>query len=906
MERPRLDPEALGALNALLGQALELAPSDRQAWVDGLASVDPELVARLRLLLDRVEEGSDALLDTLPRISAPRGISDAPKDSWSAGHEVGPYRLAELLGEGGMGSVWRAERTDGILDRPVALKLPHPFGNSSELTDRLAREREILASLSHPHIARLYDAGMTSGGQPYLALELIEGLPIVKFADAKGLAVRERVQLFVGVTRAVAYAHAQLVVHRDIKPSNILVGEDGRARLLDFGVAKLLEDRDQPDITQGRRPPFTLAYASPEQLRGETLGVATDIYSLGVVLYELLCGARPYRSEGPGGQALEYSILNSEPERPSQLVSSSSLKGDVDAIVLMALSKSPQDRYASAEAFGDDLERYLAGLPVRARPDHATYRLKKFVRRNRGSVLAAAVVLASIVAGATTALWQASVAVAEKQRAEAVQEFIASVFLDADPYGAEHGAVSATGLLHQAETRLEDRFRDRPELRAELQEIIGVSLLALEDYERAKALLARSYDEARRALGETHPKTLTLRISLASARRRVSETDGLARELEAISDALRRSPQAPPALWRQVLIIGTHLAIDEGRYAEAHAQAQAAHALSESIHGAETLPAVETASLRAVAYLFGASPAVGLASAQKAFLLAQKVLADAPRHPLHLDARASYARALIDQGRYAEGEPLLQGVVDDARAIFGPDCEMAGYFSGDLAEAASALGHFDKALVHAETTVRIIETLTGTASYASAAAWGRRGMVHLEARRPQAAVEELGRSQGLLGHILDSDHAKSRLARARLALALAQRGDHVEALETAAPLEVGLKAGTAEVQRLVGAAWRRVGRSQTAREALEEALERVEDGPRPEWERAYALVELGLVHLDLESFEEAEARLQEALQLLNRLVQRKTPEWAEVQAGLGRVALARGDLDAARGRLKDA
>src|SRR6266699_1145355 len=344
----------------------------------------PQMALMSRLLdeaLPLVGEGGLAgALDAGARSDLDR-IGSGPRP----GEIVGPYRVIRLLGEGGMAEVWLAERADGAFKRDVALKLPVLLRLREDLASRFARERDILAALEHPNIARLYDAGVSSNGLPYLAMEYVAGEPLTDWCDAHQLAIRERVRLFLQVLDAVQYAHGQRVIHRDIKPSNILVTDSGQVRLLDFGVAKLLaREEEQSDLTQRYGRVLTPDYASPELVRGEQLGAAGDVYALGVVLYELLSGNRPYHLQAGASVAqLEHAIAAVEVERPSTRVAAGAggkrgtterklarrLRGDLDAIVLKALAKAPASRYDSAAAFADDLQRSLSVEPVEARPD---------------------------------------------------------------------------------------------------------------------------------------------------------------------------------------------------------------------------------------------------------------------------------------------------------------------------------------------------------------------------------------------------------------------------------------------------------------------------------------------------------------------------------------------------------
>ncbi|MBL8309890.1 MAG: protein kinase [Burkholderiales bacterium] len=433
--------QSMKTLSELMDRALELDGAERTRWLHELAT-GPH-AALHPVIADLLARGVDMRTAFMqrPSLSLPASAAAAPSPL-AEGSRVGPYVLKRELGRGGMGAVWLAARDDGVLTREVALKLPALLV-SEALGQRFDRERDILAGLVHPHIARLYDAGVSAEGRPYLALEYVAGAAITAYADATRLDVRQRLALFQQVAAAVQYAHARLVVHRDLKPANILVSADGQVHLLDFGIAKLLDDPGEraaeTELTMLAGRALTLDFASPEQVAGEPIGTASDVYALGVVLYLLLCGSKPHRPTRDTRAALEEAILTLDAPRMSEVAAQAdsptlsarstsarvlarTLAGDLDTIVGKCLKKSPDDRYGTVAELSADIQRYLEGQPVSARPDSFGYRASKFVLRNRGAVAAGGTIAAAILIGFAVALWQTQVARREAARADAAAQ----------------------------------------------------------------------------------------------------------------------------------------------------------------------------------------------------------------------------------------------------------------------------------------------------------------------------------------------------------------------------------------------------------------------------------------------------------------------------------------------------
>ena len=482
---PVADWQELSALyetaDALDGPALD-------GWLAGLQAKSHPLLGQLQQMLAACSKvRGNGFLATLPALP----VEPEPLvHEWVPGSRVGPYRLIRHVGQGGMAEVWLAQRDDGAFRRQVAIKLLFRTASSTQrdsFAQRFARERDILASLNHPHIAALHDAGVTPSGQPWLALEYVEGEPLTIWCDKAGLSVEGRVRLFRQVLLAVQHAHANLVIHRDLKPGNILVTAQGEVRLLDFGIAKLVEaegtTRDETELTRVAGRPLTPQYASPEQLLGEALTTASDVYSLGVVLYELLCGQRPYELKIESAAQLEQAIVDLDPRAPSRRELSDALAaargstvkalqkrlhGDLDAITLRALAKQPERRYASVEALRADLDRWLAGEPVQATPPGTAYRLGKFALRHRLGVGLGVAAVLSLVGVAAVAVVMGLQAREESARAVAARDFMLNIFQRADQEKSRGADITARDLLETGRKDVLTRLAGQPRLQAEL------------------------------------------------------------------------------------------------------------------------------------------------------------------------------------------------------------------------------------------------------------------------------------------------------------------------------------------------------------------------------------------------------------------------------------------------------
>jgi serine/threonine protein kinase len=518
-------------IDGLFAEALEKAPEARAPFLAAACEGDDELRRSVEGLLAADESSATFLERPAGELL---GLVPEPVPALDPEVRLGPYRLLRRLGDGGMGTVYLARREDETYERDVAVKLIRSGLQSPDSLHRFFAERQILARLEHPNIARLYDGGSTEDGRPYLVMELVEGVPVDEYCDRHGLTVDQRLDLFRRICAAVEYAHQNLLVHRDLKPANILVTAGGEPKLLDFGIAKRLEPgaATLPDATQTGMRMMTPNYASPEQVRGAAVATTSDVYSLGVLLYELLAGRSPYRLLSGLPHEIEHAICEREPERPSMALFRAGpppaeevaaergtrpqvlrrrLQGDLDNIVLMALRKEPQRRYGSAAQLSRDLENHLQSLPVVARPDTLAYRSRKFLRRHRAGA-AAAVVVALLVAGFIVSLIvQGRRLVRERDKARYSLTFLMDTFKDADPYHTKGERLTADEIMTRGAERVARDLARQPDVQAALMDAIGEVERGLGRFERAEPLLARSLDLRRAAFG---PNSLEVAESL--------------------------------------------------------------------------------------------------------------------------------------------------------------------------------------------------------------------------------------------------------------------------------------------------------------------------------------------------------------------------------------------------------
>ncbi|MEY2562487.1 MAG: eukaryotic-like serine/threonine-protein kinase [Verrucomicrobiota bacterium] len=528
----------------LFEAAADLAPRERAILLDRECAGDESLRAEIESLMAS-DAQTDGFIET-PLAEIPRDLFPDAKEESLAGRQFGAYQIIREIGRGGLGAVYLAARADDEYRKEVAIKLVRRGLDTDDILRRFRNERQILAQLDHPNIGRLIDGGTTEEGSPYFVMEYVKGEQIGAYCDAHRLTTASRLNLFRKVCAAVTYAHQNLVIHRDLKPSNILVTAEGEPKLLDFGIAKLLgPEEDALAQTSAGQQVMTPEYASPEQIRGEKITTASDVYSLGVLLYELLTGQRPYRLKTRTAAEISRAITEQEPQRPSTAVAQSdplssefgpsgtgishnpkSLRGDLDNIVLMAMRKQPTRRYASVAQFSEDIRRHLEGMPVIARKDTVRYRAGKFVRRHKVAVAAAALLLVTLFAGVFAATWEAKGArraarlaaeerdraVKQTARAEKVTAFLQKVLGFSDPGWASSNPkrnreATISEALVEAGRQAEVELANEPEALAAVQFTIGTTYRTQSRYPEAEPYLRASLDLRRRFLGPHHLET---------------------------------------------------------------------------------------------------------------------------------------------------------------------------------------------------------------------------------------------------------------------------------------------------------------------------------------------------------------------------------------------------------------
>ena len=661
-------------IQALFHEVGDLARPAQRAFLEAECPEDPALMEEVLALLEE-DARSDSQLDRDAAYVAGQVLEERIPPAL-LDQQFGPYRVTQLLGQGGMGVVYLAERED--LGSVAAIKILRDAWLSPDRRERFASEQRTLAQLNHPAIARLYDADTLPDGTPWFVMEYVEGVPLTTFCEEHGSSIPERLGLFRAVCEAVEHAHRHLIVHRDLKPSNILVKPDGSVKLLDFGIAKQLDSLEGPvDRTRTGLRLMTPAYAAPEQILGDPVGIHTDIYTLGVVLYELLTGRLPFDLANRTPSEAETVIVEQRPERPSAAAKQKSISrrawADLDVLCLTAMHIEPQRRYRTVEALIRDIDHYLAGEPLEARPDTFGYRLGKYVRRNWRPVSAATasfIVVVSLVLFYTLRLATArNAAVAEAARTQRIQHFMLNLF-----QGGEEAVGPADSL--RVVTLVDRGVRDaqsldgEPAVQAELYETLGSIYQKLGKLDRADSLLRSALDRRRTLFGSDHPEVAKSLVALGRLRldqAEYQEAERLVREGLAMSQRHRRP--GDPAIASATVALGQVLE-ESGKYDEG------INVLEQAVRLRGMAPAQPTtelaASMRELANTHYYAGHLAVADSLDRLVLALTRKLNGERHPLVAEDLINLGAVQHEWGHYQEAERYYREALDITQAFYGP------------------------------------------------------------------------------------------------------------------------------------------------------------------------------------------------------------------------------------------
>jgi len=713
-------------IQSIFHDAADLLPAERKTFVEVACGDDEALIVEVLAMLDQDASGHSLLDRNIADIAHETLAKSAPASLILK--QVGPYRITRLLGEGGMGVVYLAERSD--LGSEVAVKVLRDAWLSPARRERFATEQRTLAQLNHPSIARLYDADVLDDGTPWFVMEYVDGSPLTHYCRNAGCSVEQRLQLFRSVCEAVQHAHSHAVIHRDLKPSNILVKKDGAVRLLDFGIAKQIENLDlQVDQTMTWLRMMTPAYASPEQVRGDRVGISTDVYSLGVILYELLTGQLPFDLSGLTPAEAATVITEHEPGKPSAAVKLNADSGsnshllalgktawaDLDCLCLGAMHKDPTRRYRSVEALIRDVDHYLNGEPLEARPDAWQYRISKFVRRHRPAVAATAmsvVLIVGLVLFFTLRLAKArDAALTEAARTQRIQQFMTNLFQGGDAAAGPSESLRVITVVDRGVQQARNLNHD-PKVQAELYQNLGSIYQKLGKFEEADALLGSALERRKSLFGadsEEVAESLTALGLLRSDQARLEEAEKLVQD--GLAMTRRHVPPNHPALAKASLAFGKVLA-QRGLYDRAIA------ALNEAVR-LQSAPGVAPADLAtSLSTLADAHYSAGhydvCRSLYTRVLEMHRQIYDS-RHPLIADDLGSLAAVQRDLGYYSEAEQLDRQALDIVQSYYGHDNPQTAGRLTALAESLTYQKKYDDAVSALEQALAIQERVYGPA-----------------------------------------------------------------------------------------------------------------------------------------------------------------------------------------------
>ena len=724
-----------GSVQELFATASDIGQRERAAFLNKHCGENAALLRQVESLLTAADQADGYFSELADRLGLPSLLSEEAELPQT--DEIGPYRLVRLLGRGGMGAVYLADRADRQFQKRVAVKILPPGVGREALRDRFLVERQILARLEHPNIARLLDGGVTDDGIPYFVMDYVRGTPIDRYCDEERLGVDRRLQLFCQVCAAVEYAHRNLVVHRDLKPGNVLVDDAGAVKLLDFGIAKILDPTaGTAELTRASVQPMTPLYASPEMIKGEPVTTATDVYALGILLYELLTGCRPYRVEHGTEAEISRLVCEQEPRPASKATLGAGydeaevartlamqrgvsaerlrtqLRGDLDIVVATALRKDPELRYGSVAELAADIQRHRARLPIAARPPNIGYRIRKFVSRHTalvavGALAAVLLVVTGVLAGSylVTTARQAQAIALERDKAQQTQDFLLSIFNTSDPNVGKGESVTAMELLDRGAVRIDRELAGRPLLQAALKTTIAEVYEALALYDRARPLFVHASELYREAAGELSPEHASSLENLSQ----LVEITGDYDEAESLAlSALRARKEIGQTLGiaDASLRLGrvVHL---KGDYTRAEEQFRNALEIYRARHGEDHPKTAESLSHLGTLMEHRGHPEVAEGLHRRA--LSTRLRLNGYEHLDVVESLHNLASAVASQEKYAEAKRLYEEALALNTKLLSREHRDNAFMHNGLAKAHQGLGEYALAEREFRTAIRILE-----------------------------------------------------------------------------------------------------------------------------------------------------------------------------------------------------
>ncbi|MEO8460016.1 MAG: serine/threonine-protein kinase [Dokdonella sp.] len=890
--------DASANLRALFDAALAIAPEARVAWL-AANCVDADqrkTIERLLAADTASEHGDDTGIETRarPLDSSFDRLLDAvgePADATPPiGTTIGPFRLLDQLGEGGSSIVFRATREQAGVSQQVALKLLRRNLYTQDEHRRFRDERRALTQLQHPGIARLIEGGVTDIGTPYIALELIDGVTIVDYVREQQLDLDSRLRLFIDVCRAVEAAHRALIVHRDLKPSNVLVTANGEVKLLDFGIAKLL-DSDDEDQTSTQHVPMTPAYAAPEQFARGQITTATDVYALGILLGELITGQRhePGDSRTPSAQVTDTSANQTRIATARAL--RRKLRGDLDNIVLKATATKPELRYASAGAFADDIARHLQGQPVIAHPPSRMYRARKFVGRHRGGVVTTVLFLIAILASLGVALWQGQVARNEAQRATSVRDFLLRVFSAAEPAGPRIAPPSVVDIVRLSVTEAQQSKTLNASVRIELLEALGNVLREQGQLDESVALLDADYRDATNVLGPSHPITLRAGMGLARALADAGKQEPARNLLDTLLPLSARV--SDPELRSRLLSASALLAID--RFERERAFTESAQAVELCKQDCTEPARIFSLLVRGNVFASFQEDAAAIPILTDA-LAAQRIFYVGP-HVDIADTEQNLSRAYRRQGQFDRAEALAREALATVEASVPDPHERRSSALDTLRQVLIDTRQFDEAEKLGLRLIAMDKATLGPDHPSVATSENTLGFTYLMASDSAQAAEHFRAALAISERIPDNQR-RSAIYRSNLGVSIGRNGDPATGMQMIHAAIAALRAlpepdydQICSALEKIGALQRFTGDANASVGSYSEALaiykEKLPDAPKA-W-RVVSLVGLGRAHLELGNNSEAGGAFREALANETTPLDKISPDRIEAHTGLAAV-----------------